>query len=185
LNIRFTNSFAFHHLIYMEDQKTAGTVQAEGCQWCGGKLHQAHYPRLGFGLPRNLLTLYRSRISFCCASCRRRTTPPSLRFFGRRRYVSIIFVLLSALRSSPSERRCEQLSRRFGVPVSLATWKRWLSWWRLNFPQTVLWVTVKTHFALSTESTPITLLTQFTAKTLSQRLMQALVFLSPLTIGVI
>lgn len=182
---RFIHRPTFHEQLYKVDQEEAALMQAKGCRCCGGQLHQAHYPRIGFGLPARLASLYDKRLSFCCGSCRRRSTPPSVRFFGRRRYTSMVFVLLSALRSSPSEHRRDRLARCFGVHISLATWRRWLSWWRLGFPKTALWVTFKAHFTLSGSSHPFTLLRQLAATTLSQRLMQALVFLSPITIQAI
>ena len=48
-----------------------------------GPLHQAHYERK----PRDAPLIWmeeKSRFSFCCGHCRRRCTPASVRFLGRR-----------------------------------------------------------------------------------------------------
>jgi hypothetical protein len=34
------------------------------------------------------------RLSLCCSQCRRRTTPPSVRFLGRRVYLAAVVVLV-------------------------------------------------------------------------------------------
>jgi hypothetical protein len=103
-----------------------------------------------------------------------------VRFFGRYRYVGVIFVLLCALRFSPSEPRCIRLANRYGLCVSLATWKRWLSWWHNEFTDTSLWVNLKAHFPLFLLAPARTLLKHLAAVTLPARLQQALILLSPL-----
>ena len=59
----------------------------------------------------------RIRLSFCCDrdGCRKRTTPPSVRFLGRKVYLGAIVILISAMRQGPSPRRVRELSARFGV----------------------------------------------------------------------
>jgi len=180
VSIAFINTPEFHQQLFNIDQATANIAQESGCQYCDGRLHKANYPRIGFGVSAKQAPLYSSRFSFCCASCRRRHTPPSVRFFGRRRYIAMIFILLSALRFSPSESRCVRLANRFGLCISLVTWKRWLAWWRFDFPLADLWVDLKAHFKLSPQSTARTLLKQLSSHTLSAKLQQALVLLSPL-----
>jgi len=180
VNPAFINSPDFHQQLFNIDIDTARRIQATGCQHCGSKLHRANYPRKGFGIPVQIAQFYSLRLSFCCASCRRRSTPPSVRFFGRYRYVAMIFVLLCALRFSPSEHRCIRLANRYGLCISLATWKRWLSWWHNEFTNTPLWVDLKAHFPLSLLTPARTLLKQLGVATLQGRLQQALLLLSPL-----
>jgi hypothetical protein len=52
------------------------------------------------------------RFSFCCAvdGCRRRATPPSLRFLGRKVYLAAVVVLVSMMRHGATEPRLRQLT---------------------------------------------------------------------------
>ena len=90
--------------------------RAAGCRHCGHRLRGATYPRKPHGLAASLCAGVR-RLSFCCVECRRRTTPPSVCFFGRRFRVGCVFVGLSVQllgRSAP----VETASRLLGVPAS-------------------------------------------------------------------
>jgi hypothetical protein len=66
-------------------QGIVAQVQAGGCT-CGGVRHSARYPRKPRALQGMLDERYQNRLSFCCAreGCRRRSTPPSVRFLGRK-----------------------------------------------------------------------------------------------------
>jgi hypothetical protein len=112
----------FHQSLFDLDSEQAITVKSEGCRYCKGKSHQANYPRIGFGLSPKVAPLYDTRFSFCCADCRRRTTPGSVRFMGRRRYAAAVFLLLCASNQFlPTERYCERLAKRFGLYLSVRT----------------------------------------------------------------
>ena len=80
----------------------AETTRKQGCP-CGGRLHSANYPRKPRGTPRHLPEAYRLRLSFCCDrdGCRKRVTPPSVRFLGRKVYLAAIVILISAMRQGP------------------------------------------------------------------------------------
>jgi hypothetical protein len=86
----------FFDLLDAEDARTAAAVKAAGCPHCGGRLDQANYPRKPRGgeVGAGGEDLDRRR-SFCCAreGCRRRRTPPSLVFFGRRVYLAVTVVM--------------------------------------------------------------------------------------------
>jgi hypothetical protein len=74
------------------DRDLAAEARAGGCA-CGGPLHAARYRRKPRGGPRGELSAeYSWRESFCCAreECRKPTTPPSVRFLGRRVYVAAV-----------------------------------------------------------------------------------------------
>ena len=88
----------FYQLLTRIDESIAEEVRAGGCD-CGGALHSARYPRKPRGVRGVLDESYQSRLSFCCAAdgCRRRSTPPSVRFLGRKVYLGVIVVLISAL----------------------------------------------------------------------------------------
>ena len=88
----FTLDANFLAFLQQIDDELAEQVQAGGCPHCGGPLHRASYPRKPRGVPhRQLDERYRRRHSFCCAAdgCRRRCTPPSVRFLGRRVYLGV------------------------------------------------------------------------------------------------
>ncbi len=93
------------------DADLATQVQAQGCA-CGGALHRANYPRKVRGM-----NVEANRDSFCCAEegCRRRRTPGSVRFLGRRVYAGFIVVLLTALQHGLSVERVRVLQEQFGV----------------------------------------------------------------------
>ena len=78
------------------------------------------------------------RLSFCCDrdGCRKRATPPSVRFLGRKVYLAVVVILVSAMRHGPTPRRVRELSARFGV--DRRTIARWQVFWREHFPQTPL-----------------------------------------------
>lgn len=116
------NNQNFHTRLRDLDIETARAIKNGGCRHCGGKLHQANYTRIGFGIARHLAHLYDQRFSFCCVDCRRRTTPASVRFLGRRRFAASVFIMLCASRHlKPNEQSCLRLAKRFGCRLSLAT----------------------------------------------------------------
>ena len=123
---------------------------------------------------------YSSRLSFCCAVCRTRSTPLSVRFLGRRVYLALAVVLVSASRtaSTPTGVR---LSAELGV--SRQTMQRWQVWWTEQFPLTPLWRATCARFMPSADvlGFPGSLLERFTGSP-ADRLMRLLVFLSPVTL---
>ena len=71
------------------DAEAAEWVRSGGCAHCGGPLYRSDYwrkPRGGLLVPIDE-PLWR-RFSLCCGKegFRKRTTPPSIRFLGRRVY---------------------------------------------------------------------------------------------------
>jgi hypothetical protein len=109
-----------------------------------------------------------------------------VRFFGRRRFVSSIFVLLSALRVSIGERHCHWLQRRLRVPVSLSTWQRWRRFWQRRFVHSAFWQQARASVTVPSGAVlPRALLAAFAAPVLWQRLVLLLRFVSPLSCAVI
>jgi hypothetical protein len=129
---------SFWDFLFDVDEDLAATTKREGCS-CGGRLHRANYPRKPRGRGRNLPASYGYRLSFCCDrdGCRKRTTPPSVRFLGRKIYLGAVVVLVAAMRQGPSPRRVGQLSELFDVDER--TIVRWRVFWREHFPQTPFW----------------------------------------------
>ena len=132
----------FFELLLVADGELAAQVQRGGCVLCGGPLHVANYPRKPRqGTSVMLPAGYARRFSFCCGSCRRRKTPASVRFLGRRVYLGAVVVLLTAMMQGVTPRRATELHRLFGV--GLKTLARWRAWWLEAFPQTQVWVVLR------------------------------------------
>ena len=150
----------FALLLLRIDHELAALARADGCR-CGGALHRADYPRKPRGCPGEVRADYSSRLSFCCSLCRRRLTPMSVRFLGRRVYLALAVVL----------------------GVARRTMQRWRSWWCEQFPLTPLWRSACARFMppVPTEQLPGRLLERFTGPA-HEALMRVLVWLSPVTL---
>lgn len=120
------------------DRDLAESTRMKGCP-CGGVLHRANYPRSPRGLGSTPPSELKLRFSFCCDrdGCRKRATPPSVRFLGRKVYVSVMVILVAAMQQGPSARRTQQLAKHFGV--DRRTLSRWQVFWREYFPQSPFW----------------------------------------------
>lgn len=162
------------------DRELAATAQARGCRHCPGGLDYADYPRKPRGGPADLPAAYEKRTSFCCARCRKRLTPPSVRFLGRRVYLAAVVVLASVLRQGPTPARVARLRELLGVRAD--TLARWHRWWRDVFVRTAFWKGARGRFGQPVADTdlPRDLLARFSGDSLSQ-LIALLRFLSPLT----
>ena len=165
------------------DRQIAAQVQSQGCP-CGGVLHRACYPRKPRGAARKLLTeQYESRLSFCCnkEGCRRRTTPPSVRYLGRRVYLGVIVTLACAITHGLTFQRRDYLIER--LRVDRRTFKRWLTWWHEQFPQSALWRTLRAQLPspIVAQDLPGALLGVIHAKNLTVRLIRFLALVMPLT----
>ncbi len=126
---------------------------------------------------------YGSRLSLCCAreGCRKRTTPPSVRFLGRRVYLGVVVVLASAMRDGITAKRTEHLRDRLGV--GRRTLRRWRAWWRGAFAAGGFWKSVRGRFVPPVEvsALPASLVERFSGEDDRSRLIQAPAFVSPLT----
>jgi len=134
------------------DEDLAETARKEGCP-CGGRLHCAHYPRKPRGGPDKLPESYQLRLSFCCDrdGCRKRTTPPSVRFLGPKVYLAVVVILVAAMRHGPTPRRLRQLSEHFGA--DRRTIARWQTFWRAIFPNTPFWKVARARLAPDRDTT--------------------------------
>jgi hypothetical protein len=170
-------------LLLEADRELAAEARAQGCS-CGGKLHSARYRRKPRrGVPWELRGEYIRRESLCCAceGCRRRTTPPSLRFLGRRVYLGALVVLVSAMTGGVTERRAAAM--RALVGVSARTLQRWRAWWLATFPEKVFWREAKGRLAPPVDEArlPASLLERFPGEGAGDGLVACLRFLAPIT----
>ena len=124
------------------------------------------------------------RFSFCCATegCRKRRTPESLRFLGRRVYLGAIVVLASVLRQGLTAQRMEQLGRVLGVGER--TLGRWRKWWLQDFARSGFWRARRGRLdkPVAPDRLPSSLLERFAGEE-PERLRSVLRFLLPITGG--
>jgi len=133
---------SFWEFLFSVDQDLAETARQQVCP-CGGRLHRANYPRKPRGGPDDLPADYGYRLSFCCQrdGCRKRVTPPSVRFLGRKVYLGAVVILVAAMRQGPSPRRVRELSDLFGA--DRRTINQWRDFWRQHFPLTKFWIAAR------------------------------------------
>ncbi len=171
----------FFHILLQLDIELAAETRTAKCPHCGGTLHRANYPRKPRCCPDEALTDFESRFSFCCNQCRKRTTPVSVRFLGRRVYLGWAVVLMSAGRTQ-SPPAMAQLSKTLHVPAR--TLQRWRQWWVEQFPLTLLWQARCARFMppIDLVKLPASLIECFQGLA-DESLKRLLIFLSPLTVG--
>jgi hypothetical protein len=180
---KLIRNVCFHKLLVMFDHDLARAAREQGCL-CGGRLHSAHYARKPRGVPAEVREYYCERLSLCCArgTCRKRTTPPSLRFIGGRVYVAVTMLLISVMVSGGTSEHLSQLSREYGV--DRRTVGRWREWWRATFTQTRFWQAKQAAFAPPVDQSrlPASMFERVLGRPLRQ-LVNLLRFLTPITGG--
>lgn len=181
---RFLSDWKFFQFLFSLDEDLAEEARKGGCPICHGPLHQAHYPRKprGWGLePDEGID---RRFSFCCYLCRRRRTPPSFRFLGRKVYVGVVLILVSALVGDASPRRRKRLGEICGAADR--TLGRWRTWWAEVFSQSKVWLGCSAGIRLDGAPAvpiPLRLLHGFRRKTLTDTALGVLRHLLPVTGG--
>ena len=129
------------------DRASARVVQQAGCRFCGSALDRASYVRKGRGLPPEMADIELVRESFCCRQegCRRRTTPPSSLFLGRRVYLAPVVVLVSARSVGKTHREARSAGALFGVsPRTIGRWRRF---WSREFSESAFFQVARGAFA--------------------------------------
>jgi hypothetical protein len=173
----------FYELLLGFDRQIAEAAHADRCQKCGAALHWGSYERKPRGGPAGLGPEHLRRFSLCCAAdgCRKRETPGSLRFLGRKVFFGAMVVLISAMQSGLTSTRMKRLRELVGV--SRRTVARWRDWWHSVFTESPFW---RAHRALaptaSTADLPASLLQSFDGA-IERQLISLLRFLAPITTG--
>lgn len=172
----------FYQRLFRIDQSIAEEEQKAGC-WCGGVLHSARYPGKPRGPRSGLDECYDYGLSFCCArdGCRRRRTPPSVGFLGRKVYLSVIVVLATALQHGLTEKRRKGLIEV--LDIASQTIVGWRRFWREVFPQSRFWQAERGRLLppLAIRQLPGGLLERFNGEALADRLVQRLLWICPIT----
>lgn len=157
-------------------------AREEGCP-CGGTLHSASYERKPRGALARLPEGYERRHSLCCAvdGCRKRRTPPSLRYLGRKVYLGVVVVVVTAMRHGVTGRRVAALEAAVGA--SRKTLARWRRWWTEAFPATAFWQRARgmLHAPVAEAKLPASLLARFDGADETSRLVRFLDFIKPVT----
>lgn len=180
----FLQDARFWSVLLDIDRDIAEEARKGCCPFCKGPLHCAHYERKPRGFEAEGLAVeFRYRLSFCCGreGCRRRQTPPSVRFLGPKLYLGAIVVLVTAMRQGPTPRGLRELRTLFGA--DRRTISRWQELWREVFPATKFWAVAKARFMPPVEEKhlPHSLVDKFKGSTLETRMRDALRFLAPIT----
>lgn len=168
------------HLLQI-DTDLAAEMRAARCIYCACTLHRSNYPRKPRCCLDKLFDEFSTRFSFCCSDCRKRNTPVSVRFLGRRVYLGLAVVLMSASRTADTS-KVAKLSGILHVPAR--TIQRWREWWVNQFPHTTLWQANCARFMPPIEicMLPDSLIERF-VDSAEEALQRLLIFLSPLTIS--
>jgi hypothetical protein len=173
----------FYELLLGFDRQIADAAHADCCRKCGSARHWGSWERKPRGGPAGLDPRHRLRFSLCCAAdgCRKRETPGSLRFLGRKVFLGAMVVLISAMQSGLSSARLKRLQELVGV--SRRTVARWRDWWCSVFTESPFW---RAHGAfvppVTTADLPASLLKRFAGEA-EQQLILLLRFLAPITTG--
>lgn len=128
------------------DEAISDAVAAGRCQHCEGPLHRGNYQRKPRG---GLLAVtgeaFTIRHSLCCGrrGCRKRATPPSLRFLGRRVYLEVVVIVASMVVQAIATTTRTAMAA-LGIP--LRTLRRWSDWWRGIFPRLPVWMEFRARF---------------------------------------
>jgi hypothetical protein len=167
------------------DADLAEKCQQAGCLKCPageGRLHRSDYRRKPRGGPEKVQKEEAWRESFCCdrEGCRKRHTPPSVRFLGRRVYWGVVVVLMAAMTHGIKPARVEVLREKLGI--DRRTLERWRRWWLTTFVESAFWKEARGRFIppLCPKTLPWSLGEGFGIDRLD-RLLDLLRFLGPLT----
>jgi hypothetical protein len=172
----------FFTLLEQIDEEMARRVAAGGCPRCEGPLHRGNYARK----PRGALIApageaFVVRFSLCCGreGCRKRATPPSVRFLGRRVYLGAVVIVASMV--ALALRAAGEIRRQTGVPVR--TVRRWLGWWQGPFLDTEVFVTICARLiGVDVGQVPTSIVGRL-ASTATEQVQRMLEWLAPLTTG--
>jgi hypothetical protein len=159
------------------DKDFASEAQSGRCEHCGALLHRGDYSRKPRGGPS-----WEKRYSFCCSrdGCRKRKTPASVRFLGRKVYLGVVIVLVSAMMHGVNDQRLQRLQHELGI--DRRTLKRWRQWWTEIFVQCAFWKGERGRFRrpVAEGRMPLALVEAFGAQRM-EGLVKLMKFLSPIT----
>jgi len=103
-----------------------------------------------------------------------------VRFLGRKVYIGVVVVLVSAMMHGVNRKRANELSKE--LEINEKTLRRWREWWLKEFVLTKFWKAARGRFMplVDEETLPFSLVERFVADT-RERVVNLLEFLVPLT----
>ena len=140
-------------ILHRIDTDLCKQLRQKGCPYCGGPLHQSNYERKPRGGPETIPDEYLIRQSLCCGrpQCRRRTLPGSCLFMGRRVYWGcVILVVLTFKQNRPHSASARRIQEMF--KISRETLKRWMAYFRDEFPVSIQWQRLRGRLAATVSS---------------------------------
>jgi hypothetical protein len=174
----------FFEMLERQDEAIAERVAAAGCPVCAGPLHRGDYDRKPRGgLIARAGEAFVKRFSLCCGreGCRKRATPPSLRFLGRRVYVGAVVILASIVAHALGV--AAQARAATGVPAR--TTRRWLAWWMGPFLSTEVFVAIRARLIeVNAAALPASILNRLPG-TVTEQVGLLVTLLAPISTGTV
>ena len=173
----------FHNSLLDLDRLIVEQFHQSQCPLCFGNLNQSNFPRKPRGVPEGTDPDYPIRFSLCCSTdgCRKRFTPPSMRFLSRKVYSSVVIIIIFLLKPETDESRIETINTLLGTRLSVETLRRWRHFWTKDVPQTHTWKRLSLPQRLF-QDLPVSLLSLF-QEAERQSLIMGLKLILPLTAG--
>lgn len=173
----------FWLLLSKIDEKIARFYHQIPCIYCTKKMYWGNYPRKPRGIPSIAEDFFAFRYSHCCSGCRKRRTPPSARFLGRRVYVAI-FVMMFFYPDTDDDH--SELLNSMSIGMDLMTPVRWSAWWSIDIPVSCIWKKICGPLGVNTnnEFLPHFISHQFANNNINaeEALLALLKFLSPIAV---
>jgi hypothetical protein len=150
---KLVEKVSLFRILHRIDTDLCKRHRQKGCPHCGGPLHQSNYERKPRGGPDTIPDEYLIRQSLCCGrpGCRRRTLPSSCLFMGRRVYWGCVILVVMALKQNrpqcASARRIQEMFK-----ISRETLKRWIAYFRDEFPVSSKWQRLRGRLAASVDN---------------------------------
>lgn len=166
------------------DAQIAVKVRDAGCRRCHGPLYVGHYerkPRGGTIAEAGASELFSQRFSWCCGreGCRKRATPPSVRFLGRKVYLEGAILIACTLVPLIEQTAA---AMREATGIAARTIRRWLAWWQSAFVASALYTELRARVPnIDPAALPGVMIASFAGATPIGSLERASRFLAPLT----
>lgn len=140
----------WERLLELDVEIAGAFISAAVCLRCGGRAFSRHdYRRKPRGFPQELSwdkleQWFSLRISFRCDVCRKRVTPPSVRFLGRKVYIGSCVLWASRCfergeAAASALSLLKEIKDELGDFLPARTVRRWLQWWQGPVWQSSFW----------------------------------------------